>query len=84
MSNSYKKTPIAGYCQARSAKWFKSMENRRMRSAAKMLLKTHLDETILPHPKKYGNPWSDPRDGKWYIDFKRCKTPRDVYTMMGK
>lgn len=69
MSRSYKKTPISGITGAISNKPFKKQEHRRERRAVNCML--HTGKEVMPHPKKYGNEWSSPRDGKsWFGDLR--------------
>lgn len=63
MSRSRKKFCGAGICCGSNHEWFR-MEHRRERRTVKQILHTFLDETLLPHPKQYGDPWLSPTDGK--------------------
>lgn len=55
-----------GFASSTNQKQFKQAEHSRERSAVRNLLKTGQYE-VLPHPKKYGNEWDSPRDGKQYF-----------------
>jgi len=69
MSRSRKKTPISGWGCSRSNKKFKQQEHRRERRAVEVSLLVGEEE--MPHPKRYGNEWASPRDGKmWFGDYK--------------
>lgn len=68
MSRSRKKTPIFGITTARSDKPFKKAEHQRERSAVKKALAQRKE--LLPHPKKFGNPWASPKDGRKWFDGK--------------
>lgn len=63
MSNSYKKVCAGGNATGSNHEWYKD-EHRRERRTTKQVLNTFLDETLLPHPKQYCNPWLSPTDGK--------------------
>ncbi len=72
MSRSKRKIPIIGMCSIKcgAQKKFKRSEHRRERSKVKqVLINEQYDE--LPHPKKYGNEWASPRDGKGYFQIDR-------------
>lgn len=78
MSRSYKKSPVHAWCNTRLMKQFKKQEHSRERHEVKQTLRQYLDDTVLPHPKKYGNEWASPRDGKWFmygpwVDKEWCK-----------
>ena len=64
MSRSRKKRPGGGLSVASSDKCYKQSEHRRERAAARSAL--HLGSGDLPAPKRFGNPWSSPKDGKQY------------------
>lgn len=52
---------------ASSDKPWKVMGHRAARREARQLLRATEDGDVTPHPKKHGNPWSAPKDGKvWY------------------
>ena len=63
MSRSYRKTPIFGHVDAREA-WWKQAEHQRERHLVQQMLDQ--GEDVLPDEKKWGNPWSSPKDGKFY------------------
>lgn len=67
MSRSRRKTCIAGISNKTSNKSFKQAEHRRERHAVKQQLHCGYDEYELVHPRKYGNEWDSPRDGKMYF-----------------
>jgi hypothetical protein len=64
MSRSRKKTPIFGNASG-SEKLYKAFEHRRERRLVRMLLLIGKED--MPQPKKFGNPWGGPKDGKsWW------------------
>lgn len=67
MSRSKRKTPIRGVTTAPSDKPFKLAEHRRERTQVKARLRTLADDTALPSPKLYGEPWDGLKDGKMYL-----------------
>lgn len=67
MSRSFKHTFICGRTKAGSAKTYKQHENRRQRRSVNQHLAVDKDDSLIPHPRKWGNMWSDPRDGKTWI-----------------
>jgi hypothetical protein len=67
MSRSRRHTPISAVTGCESNKLFKKQEHRRERSKVKMLLHVGFEDWQLPHPKRYGNEWASPRDGKQYF-----------------
>lgn len=69
MSRSFRKTPITGMTLSDSEKVFKVNEHQRERTRVKQTLVTFLDDTVLPAPKQFGNPWAGPKDGKTYWKF---------------
>lgn len=64
MSRSFRRTPITGVIHSDTEKSYKQDEHRRERSAVRQALRTTQDDAAVPHPKKYGNPWAGPKDGK--------------------
>lgn len=67
MSRSRRHTPIHAVTGCESNKPFKQQEHRRERATVKTMLRMGYEDWQLPHPKKYGNEWASPRDGKTYI-----------------
>lgn len=63
MSRSKRKTKIFGITCAASEKIFKRQEHSRERSAVRDALNSDKD---TPHPKKFGNRWAGPKDGRQY------------------
>lgn len=45
-------------------KKFRTQENKRRRRKDRALLRA--GEEVMSHPKRYGNEWDSPRDGKCY------------------
>jgi len=73
MSRSRRHTPISAITCCESNKPFKQQEHRRERCTVKTMLHMGYEDWQLPHPKKYGNEWASPRDGKTYFgDMLRC------------
>lgn len=66
MSRSFRRTPITGITTSATEKPYKKDEHQRERTAVRQVLHTTQDDASVPHPKKYGNPWSGPKDGKRY------------------
>lgn len=73
MTRSRRRTPRRGVA-SNSDKPFKLVEHRRERRAVRIAL--WIGEEPLPHPKKYGNPWSAPKDGKRW--FNPAKWPKGM------
>lgn len=69
MSRSYRKTPIIGLTSKPSDKTFKKAEHKRARRA---LSARDLSIEEPPADKKFGDPWSSPKDGKRWIGRNRC------------
>lgn len=63
MSRSFRHTPIFGIAIAVSERKFKAFEHRRARRATRAALGAERD---LPHPKRYGNRWDGPKDGRQF------------------
>lgn len=63
MTHSSRHTPRHGVA-ADSDKHYKRTEHRRERVAVRVALITG---ALLPHPKRYGNPWNAPKDGKHWL-----------------
>jgi len=74
MSRSRKKHPVTGMTTSETEKEFKQQEHQRERSAVRDALNS--DKEILPHPKEYGNPWSGPKDGKYFWTENKEKAKR--------
>lgn len=68
MSNSRKKTSIAGITNSKSEKQDKRIYNRRYRHACKQFLHINHEQEPIPHLKEYSNPWSMDKDGKKWFD----------------
>jgi hypothetical protein len=64
MSRSRRRTPITGITCAKTDKPFKKAEHQRERTAVRHALASGSDD--LPDPKKFGNPWAAPKDGKYW------------------
>lgn len=62
MSRSRKKHPITGIARSVTEKEFKQQEHSRERAAVRDAIQT--EKELLPHPKKFGNRWSGPKDGR--------------------
>lgn len=73
MSRSKKKHPITGITFAETEKKFKQAEHRRERAHVRDALKT--EKELLPHQKKFGDPWDGPKDGKrtWTSNIEKAK-----------
>ena len=67
MSRSYRRTPITGL--SGSEKIYKVLAHQQERHSVKQILVSFLDDTLLPAPKQFGNPWGGPKDGKSYWKF---------------
>jgi hypothetical protein len=67
MSRSRRHTPITGITTAKSEKRDKVMAHRRERRVVKVILEYYSDDTLLPAPKLFGDPWGADKDGKhWF------------------
>ena len=70
MSRSHRKSPCIGVTarssQPSAQKKFRSQENRKQRRRVRVELYVRLDDSLLPDPKRYGNEWASPRDGKCF------------------
>lgn len=67
MSRSRLRNPAGGITTAPSDKPWKALEHRAARREARQILHATADGDAAPHPKKHGNPWASPKDGKaWY------------------
>ena len=65
MSRSVRHTPRIGFC-ADSDQAFKRIEHGRARVATRAALADGNSEAC-PHPKRYGDPWNAPKDGKMWL-----------------
>lgn len=89
MSRSRRHTPICAYTCCESNKKFKIYEHQRERATVKKSLIVALrkgteEEYLGPHPKKYGNEWASPRDGKGYfgeMKYRPCPYISRIYKM---
>ena len=63
MSRSKKKICGGGICCGSNHEWSKA-EHRRERQMVKQIILSFMDETRIPHPKYWGDPWLSPSDGK--------------------
>ena len=84
MSRSRRHTPISGWTGVSSEKEFKQQEHKRERSTVKATLTNFLDDAELPHPKKYGNRWAGPKDGRGYFGNLRVENKQYYEEMMRK
>lgn len=70
MTRSRRKTPIFGITTAESEKNFKAQEHQRERSAVRDVINGFIvhdpseEDATIPAPKKFGNPWAGPKDGR--------------------
>ena len=71
MSNSRRKTSIAGNAACVSEKQDKRVYNRRYRHACKQFLHIDHEQEPLPHLREYSNPWAMGKDGKKWFDAKK-------------
>jgi len=69
MSRSRKKHPFGGCVLAQSEKEYKAKSHRAYRRAVRMALVT---ERELPHWRRYGDPWTGPKDGKTRWEDEEC------------
>lgn len=67
MSRSSRQVPCTGITSASSDKPFKTHEHRRERTAVRKLLRATHDDSVLPHPKAFGDPWKAPKDGMQWV-----------------
>jgi len=68
MSRSRRKTPISGITTAESEKQDKRIANRRERHRNRQILGYSMDDTLLMHRRRAGNPWLMDKDGKAFLD----------------
>jgi hypothetical protein len=68
MSRSRKHIPIIGMMMAPSEKRDKVRAHRQERRVIKAILQYHADDTMLPAPKLFGDPWGADKDGKHRFD----------------
>jgi len=67
MSRSKRKMPIAGITTAETEKSYKAAAHRAERRVVRAKVKSGADD--IPHTKEFGDPWSGPKDGKyWFRD----------------
>lgn len=67
MARSRRKNPAGGITTAESDKPGKVLGHRAGRRAVRQALRLSGGEDVLPHPKRFGDPWCMPKDGKaWY------------------
>lgn len=64
MSRSRRKTPITGITMSDTEKWWKQLENRRLRRTVRRALVT---EQPMPDQKAFCDPWLGPKDGKQFF-----------------
>lgn len=84
MSRSRLHTPAGGWTGAPSEKEFKQQAHKKERRRTKMHLDVGDDDTDLPHSKKYGNPWSGPKDGRQYFGHLKETSKQDYEELMRK
>lgn len=81
MARSRRKTPIFGMTTAESEKAFKAQEHQRERSAVRDVLNGFIvhdpseENAMIPAPKKFGNPWAGPKDGR---RFRKSPAPKNM------
>jgi hypothetical protein len=63
MSRSRRKKKIFGISTAETEKQFKAQEHSRERANVRDALNSDRE---IPHPKKFGNRWAGPKDGRQY------------------
>jgi hypothetical protein len=78
MSRSRRETPIAGVTGNASNKYDKGKAHRRERTAIKALLRRHQDDTSLPPPQAFSDPWG------WVIEGKMRFDPAEFPKLMRK
>lgn len=82
MSRSRKRICAGNICCGTNHEWSKD-EHRRERREVKQKLLIYQDDSILPHPKEFSNPWDSPTDGKhiYYYEgeLKRGLVDRETY-----
>jgi len=66
MSRSKRKAPITPTTTAPSDKPFKRVEHHRERTQIKSRLLVTRDDSALPSPRQFGEPWDGPKDGRQY------------------
>ena len=69
MSRSKRRTPVIGITTAETEKAYKAAAHRSERRTARTKIKSGRPDDI-PHPKKFGDPWGAPKDGKQMVDPK--------------
>lgn len=68
MSRSRRKSPICGNTTARSEKYDKRKNNRRIRRAVKMAIHDDPEPSTLPDDRELSDPWLMKKDGKSRFD----------------
>lgn len=87
MSRSYKKHPIVGNSLASSEKKDKSMCNKKLRRASRIILKDLKEDAIFPLNKEAYDVWSMAKDGKHYLSSKyieELKSDNKLHKLLGK
>lgn len=84
MSRSHRKTPIMGVAgNSSDQKKFKQQEHQRERTLVRCLIDSE-NFVDMPRPKKFGNEWSSPRDGKMWFGNCKYTYPEDYPKWMRK
>lgn len=71
MGRSRAKHPFVGMVNAKSEKRDKVMAHKRERRVVKTILQDEDDDSNLPAPKLFGDPWGAAKDGKHRFDPKK-------------
>jgi hypothetical protein len=64
VSRSRRKSPVSSWTTAMSEKWFKQSENQAKRRGVRVAIENGREP---PPEKAFGNPWSGPKDGKYWM-----------------
>lgn len=65
MARSRKYTPVGGNTKSESEKWWKSVQNRRLRRKVKILLSKTIDDVDI-NLRDISSVWAAPKDGKTF------------------
>ena len=59
-----RRAPASGPTTARSDKPFKVAGHGRERRTVRRMLRANQEDDALPSPRRFGDPWTAPKDGK--------------------
>lgn len=59
-----RRSPVSGLATASSDKPFKVAGHGRERRTVRQVLRANHEDDALPSPRRFGDPWTAPKDGK--------------------